>query len=808
MTKSKFAIRNPTGTLCSSQFAIDLAAIALIAALVLLFFWRIITPRIEDRAAFPPGDFTDQFWAFRMYEARAFTEGRVPLWSENFNSGHPFLADVQSAIFYPISLMWTLAVVALRGANFTLLDLEIEAIFHFILAGVFTYLFAKRLLGSRIAALASAITFVFSGYLTSYPPQQLAILETATWLPLALLFLELAIDADVIARSAATKQSPNRNLGIAASRSFDSATKNVAPLRTLLAMTQEARYYFAAGLTLGVAALAGHPQTLLFVGYACAIYYIWRVWQERNTQYAIRVPCSVFRFAAVLLIAAGIAAAQWIPTLEYQTVSTRAAISWAEAASGFPTLDPLQMILPGFVSAFQSPLYIGILPLWLALFGFFVNRSREKIFWGTLALGSLLVSFGFYVFAYALFYLFVPGFAMFRGQERLALVISFSLALLAGYGLRDLIQPSLDKKHARRALRAWALLPAGVTISILMVLTLYISGTLRQSGRVAFLGDRAALMALLFVMASVLVAAYLKPSPALRGRVGWGFALALIAFDLFSINTAAYNAEPKPRYPVTPIIQTIQSDRGVFRVADEGMMPGHFGIAYHLAEIGGISPLRIAHYATLLDSLPPEKLWALLNVRYVITGRPGFANAEVVANDGDTRLLRLNDTMPRAWFVPYAIHNPNDREVLDAMASDAFNAWSVAYIADAPPFTLPSPSRRGAGDEVAPAAEFLRITPEHARVIVNAPADGLLVLSENYYYPGWRATVDGVSAPILRANVALSAVPVRAGARQVEFVLEPWSVKVGLAVTVITLLCVGGGMLLLRARRVRNRFTT
>ena len=100
----------------------DIGAIILLAALVLLFFWRIITPRIEDRAAFPPGDFTDQFWAFRMYEARAFAEGRLPLWSDNFNSGHPFLADVQSAIFYPVSLIYTLGIVALRGGNFSLLD--------------------------------------------------------------------------------------------------------------------------------------------------------------------------------------------------------------------------------------------------------------------------------------------------------------------------------------------------------------------------------------------------------------------------------------------------------------------------------------------------------------------------------------------------------------------------------------------------------------------------------------------------------------------------------------------------------------
>ena len=82
----------------------DVALLLLLAALVALFFWRILSPNPADRAQFPAGDFTDQFYAFRLYEARAFSEGRIPLWSENFNSGHPFLADIQSAVFYPLAL--------------------------------------------------------------------------------------------------------------------------------------------------------------------------------------------------------------------------------------------------------------------------------------------------------------------------------------------------------------------------------------------------------------------------------------------------------------------------------------------------------------------------------------------------------------------------------------------------------------------------------------------------------------------------------------------------------------------------------
>ncbi len=718
----------------------DVLALALVAALVLLFFWRIITPKPADRAVFPPGDFTDQFWAFRMVEARAFAAGRLPLWAEDYNSGHPFLADVQSAVFYPVGLLTTLGVVAVRGADFTLFDLELEAILHYILTGAFTYLLARRLIGSRAAALGAALTFTFGGYLTSYPPLQLAILETATWLPLVLLLLDLAVEKGT-------------------------------------------RYHIAAGVVLGIAALAGHPQTFLFVVYTALIYYAWRVVTARNV--TLRFAQGKFvGIVLTLVIAGGIAAAQWVPTMEYQSVSTRAAISWQDAASGFPTIDPLQMILPGFVAAFQSPLYIGILPLWLALFALFMNGSRERVFWALLAVGALLVAFGFYVFAYAVLYLFAPGFAMFRDQERLAFIVSFALAILAGMGLKEVLQETFDRARARRV---WALLPAGLTIAVMLLLVFYSAATVRSSGRLSFLLDRSGLIVLTFILTSVLVHA--KLSGRIGARTFAGLAVLLIVFDLFSVNNAAFNAAPTPRYPVTPVIAEIQKQEkqgASERVADEGQLPGHFGIGYQLQEVGGISPLRVARYDALLD-LPPEIVFPLLNVRYLISGRPGFANSDVVLTDGDTRLIRLNNTLPRAWMVYDVRQIADDGDALQAMQSDTFNPTTTAFVADEMPFSaVPNAA-------LVP-VEFKPSDPEHVSIAVNTPTDGLLVMSE-VYYPGWSATVDGAATPIMRADVALRGIPLHAGKHQIEMVYDPWSVKVGIGVTVGTLALLVLGLL-------------
>ena len=49
------------------------------AGLVILFYWRILTPNPADRQSFPPGDFYLQFWAFSTFEVRELSAGRLPL---------------------------------------------------------------------------------------------------------------------------------------------------------------------------------------------------------------------------------------------------------------------------------------------------------------------------------------------------------------------------------------------------------------------------------------------------------------------------------------------------------------------------------------------------------------------------------------------------------------------------------------------------------------------------------------------------------------------------------------------------------
>ena len=154
----------------------------LLLLLAALFLWRLWTLNPADRHVFAYGDFVEQFYPLRRFAADELRAGRLPLWNPHIYSGTPALADPQWAALYPPA--W-LAALLPPWPPLPFATLQLEAGLHLALAGVFTFLFARRHLPTA-AALLAAIVFAFGGYLTSYPPLQLAVLETAAWLPFAL----------------------------------------------------------------------------------------------------------------------------------------------------------------------------------------------------------------------------------------------------------------------------------------------------------------------------------------------------------------------------------------------------------------------------------------------------------------------------------------------------------------------------------------------------------------------------------------------------------------------------------------------
>ncbi len=741
-----------------------------------LFFWRLLAPNPADRATIPAGDFTEQYYPLHLFAAREWAQGRLPLWDPYIYAGQPALADIQSGALYPLNLL-VILLLALAGLGFPLWALEAQVILHFSLASVFTYLLVHRLSRSRFAAVVSALTFTYSGYLTSFPVQQVTILRAAVWLPLILLLLDIAMeDGD--------------------------------PVRARFpALSSRFWFYLIlAGLTFGCSILAGHPQTAMHVFYASVAYFAFKVWKKTSevspSQDLGGLNAYPWRGAIIgglvgilvfALVALGLAAVQLLPTLEFIRLSPRAAIDYETASWGLFRHEMVSFLFPGYFGG--SPQYVGILPMVLAAMAIlFERRQRDKVFWVGLGLAALLLSFGRHTFLYNVFYILVPGFGWVRNQERVILLFSFSLAILAGYGATLLIRPI--PRVLRPGFQSFYETLKRLGLVGLALTAFFYYGWLQGNQEGADPNFFTAVLRhhvfnlLLFGGVVLLLALRLNRGASRR----WLMALCvgIIAFNLFTINWQ-FNIQDAteeghfPQMGATDYFREQLVTGEPFRVSTAGLLPGagNAGIIYKLYDVAGNSPLHLASLEKFEAQVDERRRWQLLNVAYVFDPRDlDREDLEFTYVKRGVRTYRVRDAWPHAWAVHGVVVAAGDEETWAILNAPNFDPARRVVLPHEPGIALPGEDTTGSR------VDITEYTPTRISLQADMVDNGLLVLSD-VHYPGWQARVNGQPVPIYRANYLLRAVPVEADQHRVEVYYDPPLFKVGLAITTLTLLASG-----------------
>jgi hypothetical protein len=189
-----------------------------------------------------------------------------------------------------------------------------------------------------------------------------------------------------------------------------------------------------------------------------------------------------------------------------------------------------------------------------------------------------------------------------------------------------------------------------------------------------------------------------------------------------------------------------------------------------LLQIGGVT-----HVLTLHEG----ESWRDLILRDTI---PGLL-AEPI------RIYQVPDPLPRAFAVGEARRADVSTDLARLFDGD-FDPRRMVLLHDAGPATA-APGFEGT-------ARIVSSRPDRLKVEAELSGHGYVVLTEGYD-PGWRATVDGVATPVLRANVAFRAVEVPAGRHVVEMVYRPRAVVLGVGLSAASALL--GLGLALRALR-------
>jgi uncharacterized membrane protein YfhO len=79
----------------------------------------------------------------------------------------------------------------------------------------------------------------------------------------------------------------------------------------------------------------------------------------------------------------------------------------------------------------------------------------------------------------------------------------------------------------------------------------------------------------------------------------------------------------------------------------------------------------------------------------------------------------------------------------------------------------------------------LTYAPNQAHLGVSCPDTCYLVLSD-LYYPGWKAAIDGKSAPIYLTDAMVRGIVVPAGEHQIEFSFHPRALRFAMLFSLLT----------------------
>ncbi len=723
----------------------DTIAVAALFFLWLVFFWRLFTPVVEDQVSLISGDFSGQFISFGAYQYSRFADGEIPLWNPYNNGGLPFIADTQAAVFYPPRLL-IIAISKVTG-GWTYNSLQMEMVAHILFYTLLMYTFIRRLTkahgqSSIFASFVAAVIAGYSGFMSGYPPVQLAVLEAGIWLPLAL-------------------------SGIL------EATRNTKIKYLWLVLS---------GFALGMSWMAGHPQTSWFVTYLLVAYLIFR---SSIQKYAIHK--LIIGVLLMGVITGGIAAVQLLPGFEYLSRTMRTALNFDAKGGGFPIQDIIQFVLPGAVSLY-SPLFIGVSGLILAVIGWTgqqTDEQRERFFWLGAAIVSLALSLGANGALYHALYNIAPGLQFFRGQERAAYLVMNSLAISAGLGVITLAQSSSNSGQTR--IRYGVAAFAGIIILTGIAIALLWLGNRESYGEYI---SPAVLSAVVAAIIALLI--FLRPKHYLK------LIAILLVFELFTVNIGGINYEPvpasqQPIMRVPPLVERVKNEAiSPYRV-DGGVVRGEIGIygagntgsLYQIPDIRGISPLFLdGPHAIIQRQLPSEVAWEVFAVNYIFSDAEELVvSSEIIARDYPggqiLNLHQLHDPRPFVLPIQNYVVAANDAETWAILADPAFDERSTLILDQKPEIDLDSDI------DLEYAVEFTDYHPERFSFEAELSANALLSIA-HVDYRGWQIKVNGDSVNSIRAYGAVTALPLEAGTHHIEFRYNPLSYRIGAVLSLFT----------------------
>jgi hypothetical protein len=682
--------------------------------------------------AFAIRDFAAFSYPIAHFHRECFWQGTLPLWNPLSSCGTPFLAQWNTLVLYPFSLIYLLLPLSWSLSFFCLA--------HLFWGGLGMYFLACRWTRHRLAAAVAGVIFSFNGLSLNFLmwPSHAA---TFAWLPWVLW----------LAREA--WREGGRKLGWAS-------------------------------LAGAMQMLAGGPETIFFTWLilfllACGDW----IKGDRPRQLIL------VRFLTVALVVALVSSAQLLPFIELLAHSQRdksyGSSEWSMPAWGwanflvprFRTYPTSQGVFLQLEQNWTSSYYAGIGTVLLA--GVAVGRARTwcvRLLTVLTGVG-LVLALGDGGLLYRAVRFCIPALGFMRYPVKFVILILAVAPLLAACGLAALARQRAGTKRLEWLGGLVILLLIGAVVAldtkspipdflrratwynaltraaVLMLILLFTTGLLKSQGRLRIL-----LSCLLLVVFWLDFVTHVPTqNPTVPGSVytpGWVKA------------NLKWVPEPRPGQ-----FRAMQSPR-----AEETMR------LHPLPDLELnclVSRLSLFANCNLLDDLPqvygffsltPAQANEATCLPYVRTNADFSALLDFMGVAQMTAPGSLYDWAPRPKAMPLVTAGQKPVYAEDQTVIDAFFQTNI----DLHRITFLPPDARGeisVTQRTAAQALLRQFSNQKIVIETEAPAPSLVVIAQTCY-PAWKARIDGQPVRIWRANYAFQAVQVPYGRHELQLCYE------------------------------------
>lgn len=736
--------------------------------------------KTESYLGYPPGGYPNkaqgrdviaQLYPWKYFSISQMKSGSLPLWNPYNFSGNVHIANYQTGVFYPFNILF-----------FILPFITAWSVFIFLqplLALIFMYLFLRSIKISRIPSIIGSIAFAFSSYMIVWLEWG-NIGHTILWLPLMLFCMRKYI----------------------LQNNFFSGVFFIISAICCL--------------------LAGYIQGAFYVFLITAMYGFCLIKQEKGKRKWIGS-------MVLFLLPVAASSIQLLPTLQVFATSARGAYTSSQVQNLLnPWYYPVTLFVSEFfgnpatrnfalpITYYERVMYTGIPILFFALYALQKVRNFELKFFGIAAAIALVVTTN------------LPGISLIYSlpipvlsttvPTRFLSIFIFSVIVVGVFGIEYWMQKKDIKSFAPYFL-------AGMYVALWGIVLV---GNKVYPQWFAQIAVAKHTLILSSIIASLTIGIFFLRYKFVR--IAGILLVILVVGDLFYLfNKFTPFAPASLVYPKTPVISYLQQQAGINRSWGyaSAYMDANYATQFGIYGADGYDSLFSKEYGRLLNSsvtgkvtyplsrtdanIAPsnggddlkrnvyrQKMLDVLGVKYIpyITDGDGAVaetgafppdKYQLVWHTGPWQIYENKEVFPRYFLVgKYTIvHASND--IKNFYTSDLRNTVLL--------YEKPSGSmREGEGKVV-----LQTYQPNRVAFRTTTATDQLLFLSDTYD-SGWIATIDGIPTKLYKADVALRAVVVPQGRHKVVMSYQPRLFRLGLIISLLTVLT-GGLFLLVRKLR-------